>query len=399
VSHEQIRKPVRHRPGLGGRFNDFRTMHALIWLGLCLLVAIPGTLQAEDEPANPGRPLWLGTFEPPEPNPGGWDWLLLDSGEWIKGELLLMRDFDLQFDSDEFGVVDLDWEDVKELITERVYTFVLQDMKTTHVGTVAMRGDIVSVNVGGEIEILDRAQILAITPGAFSELNLWSARASAGFAYRSGNTDSADITGDLRLAREGKNTRWLTTYKGAYGSLDQEKNTNNHRGRTNLDYFLTRDLYLTPGFFEVFSDEFQNVSYRLTPAAGAGYYLIRRPAIEWQARLLGGYQHTRIDEVNKTGSSNSKTADNGAIIFGSTLDTDITSDIDFILEYQLQLIVPDTDNTNHHTEARTEIELTSAIDLDVSVVWDRIENPEKEANGDRPERDDIRVSVGLAVEY
>ncbi|MBW2424358.1 MAG: DUF481 domain-containing protein, partial [Deltaproteobacteria bacterium] len=368
MSSQLIAMPAR--PQTGTRTNRDRRMRSLVGAVLCLLVATPAMVRAEDDAAKPGRPLWLGAFEPPEPNPGGWDWLLLDSGEWIKGELLLMRDFDVQFDSDEFGVVDLDWEDVKELITERVYTFVLQDMKTTHIGTVAMRGDIVSVNVGGEIEILDRAQILAITPGAFSELNLWSARASAGFMYRSGNTDSSDITGNLRLAREGKNTRWLTTYTGAYGSLDQQKNTNNHRGRSNLDYFLTRDLYLTPAFFEVFSDEFQNVSYRLTPAAGAGYYLIRRAAVDWQVRLLGGYQHTRIDEVNKTGSSNSKTTDNGAIIFGSTLDTDITSDVDFILEYQLQLIVPDTDATNHHTEARTEIELTSAIDLDVSVVWD-----------------------------
>jgi putative salt-induced outer membrane protein YdiY len=381
MSSQLIAMPAR--PQTGTRTNRDRRMRSLVGAVLCLLVATPAMVRAEDDAAKPGRPLWLGAFEPPEPNPGGWDWLLLDSGEWIKGELLLMRDFDVQFDSDEFGVVDLDWEDVKELITERVYTFVLQDMKTTHIGTVAMRGDIVSVNVGGE----------------FSELNLWSARASAGFMYRSGNTDSSDITGNLRLAREGKNTRWLTTYTGAYGSLDQQKNTNNHRGRSNLDYFLTRDLYLTPAFFEVFSDEFQNVSYRLTPAAGAGYYLIRRAAVDWQVRLLGGYQHTRIDEVNKTGSSNSKTTDNGAIIFGSTLDTDITSDVDFILEYQLQLIVPDTDATNHHTEARTEIELTSAIDLDVSVVWDRIENPEKEADGDRPERDDIRISVGLAVEY
>jgi putative salt-induced outer membrane protein YdiY len=367
-------------------------MLAAAWLNIALMMAHPS---GADEGVAP-QPRWSGSWEPSAPKPGGWDWVRLDSGEWVKGELLLMRDFDLQFDSDEFDVVDLDWEDVAEIITERPYTLVLQDLETTHTGTIAMREGRIAINEAGEIHTFDRNQILAIIPSNQRELNLWSARASAGFSYRSGNTDQSDITGRMKLGREGRNTRLGIEYNGAYGSLNDEKNTNNHRGRSNLDYFLTRDLFLTPAAFEVFSDEFQNVSYRLTPAAGFGYYLVRRPALEWQARLWGGYQHTRFDSAFP---GDSKTADNGAIIFSTVLDSDLNSRVDLILEYQVQVIAPDTDQTNHHTAATLEIELFSPIDLDLNFVWDRIEDPETEASGKTPDSNDFRVSVGLAIEY
>jgi hypothetical protein len=74
--------------------------------------------------------------------------------------------------------------------------------------------------------------------------------------------------------------------------------------------------------FEVFTDEFQNVSYRLPPTAGLGYYLVRRPAIDWQVRLMGGYQHTRFDSATPGDSKNS---DNGAVIFATSLDADLNS--------------------------------------------------------------------------
>lgn len=370
---------------------------------LCAAIAISGWLftspvlaQAQPSDEATARPHWSGAWQPPEPNAAGWDWIRLKSDEWIKGEILLLREFELHFDSDEFGVVQLDWEDVAEILTERVYLFVLQDMSTSYEGTMAMQDDRVSVKVGDSIETFDRSQLLAITPSAARESNLWSMRASVGLGLRSGNTDQTDITGRMSLNREGKNTRIRVEYNGVYGSLDNEKNTNNHRARSTLAYFLTRDLFLTPADFEVFSDEFQNISYRLTPTVGVGYFFVRRPALEWQARFGGGYQHTRTDSVVP---GDSKTSDNGAITFDTTFDADLNSRVDLILKYQLQLIVPETEKTNHHSEVTFEIELTSAIDLDVNFVWDRIEDPEKEADGSTPDTDDLRISVGLAIEF
>ena len=144
-------------------------------------------------------------------------------------------------------------------------------MQKTFTGTATMHGDRVSVNVEGELHTFDRRELLAIVQSNDRELNLWSARGALGLAYRSGNTDQSDTTGRIRLGREARTTRLGFEYSGAYGSIDSAKNTNDHRGRSTLDYFLSRDLFLTPLGVEVFSDEIQNIPYRLTPAAGHGH--------------------------------------------------------------------------------------------------------------------------------
>jgi len=374
-----------------------RRLPLWIVVALCGVLIASGAL-AQDATADekPAHPLWSGDWDPPDRNSGGWDWVRISSHEWVKGEILVMRDFELHFDSDEFDSVSFDWEDVVEIVTEREYIIVLQDMRTTHTGTMTMNGDLVLVRSDAGIETLDRAQILAITPSNRRELNLWTGKISAGLSLRSGNTEESELTGKARLAREGRRTRLGFDYNGVYATLDKQKNTNNHRGSTALDYFLTRDLFLTPVAFEAFTDEFQNVSYRLTPTSGIGYYLIRRPKIEWESRFQVGYQHVRIDSAV---AGDSKTADNGAISLSTTVDTEITSDIDLILNYQIQVIVPDTEQTNHHTQATVEIELTSIIDLDISFVWDRIEDPEREADGTRPDTDDFRLTAGLGIEF
>lgn len=350
-----------------------------------------------EEPAqSTDLPIWAGSWDPPPANADGWDWIRLSSKEWIKGEILLMRNFNLTFDSDEFGVVKVEWEDVSEIWAERVYTVVLEDIKTAHNGTLILRGDEARVQTRSGIETFPRDLIIAIVPDTSNELSLWSIRATAGVGLRSGNTQSADLNGKFDLAREDRNTTLRFEYNGIYGSLDNEKNTNTHRGSMLFAYFLTRDLFLVPGAFEVFSDEFQNISYRLTPTTGIGYYWIRHPALEWQTRVGVGYQYTRIDSAP---AGDTKTADNGAFIVSTAIDADLSSRVDLILKYQLQVIAPDTDLTNHHGQATLEIELTSAVDLDLSFGWDRIERPDRESDGSRPDTDDFRTTVGLAIEY
>jgi hypothetical protein len=48
--------------------------------------------------------------------------------------------------------------------------------------------------------------------------------------------------------------------------------------------------------------------------------------------------------------------------------------------------------------AALEIELTSRLDLDLSFVWDRIQNPKPEENGTVPDRDDFYLFFGIGFE-
>ena len=44
-------------------------------------------------------------------------------------------------------------------------------------------------------------------------------------------------------------------------------------------------------------------------------------------------------------------------------------------------------------------ELTSILDLDVSFIWDRVGKPQRDNDGDTPEKDDFRLVVGLGVDF
>lgn len=55
------------------------------------------------------------------------DWIRLNSGEWLKGELVSMYDKELEFDSDVLDTLMIDREDVYMIISERHHTVRFND--------------------------------------------------------------------------------------------------------------------------------------------------------------------------------------------------------------------------------------------------------------------------------
>jgi len=53
----------------------------------------------------------------------------------------------------------------------------------------------------------------------------------------------------------------------------------------------------------------------------------------------------------------------------------------------------------HHAMATFEDELTSWLNLDLSLVWDRTENPMPSADGTIPKQNDYKLMFSLGVEY
>jgi len=323
------------------------------------------------------------------------DWIRFDSGEWLRGKIKLLRNKDLEFESDELDVLYLDWDDVVELRSGRLHTYVLDDL-TWVTGTAVMVAGEIAIDVEGEVRRYERNRIAAIVAGRQSELDYWYVKGFAGLSAASGNTDLTELTGDFLLRRETPTTRAQLRYLGSYGTADHVKNSNNHRGFSRFDYFLTRYFFLSPALFEVFSDEFQNISYRLSGGPGVGYILVQNPITEWEATAAAGPVYTRFDSA-EPGDSNNRLE--GALFFGTSLDTEITSRLDLLAGYRLMLTAPDPGDTNHHGEATLSFEVTSFLDLDTKFIWDRIESPSREANGNRPDSDDFRFVVGISIDY
>jgi hypothetical protein len=94
-----------------------------------------------------------------------------------------------------------------------------------------------------------------------------------------------------------------------------------------------------------------------------------------------------------------RTDESATAILGTRFETDVTNAVDWVLDYSLQVGVPEVEETNTHLRTALEIELSSVLDLDVAFVWDRIGDPQPDQNGQRPERDDFYITVGLGVDF
>jgi hypothetical protein len=249
----------------------------------------------------------------------------------------------------------------------------------------------------GSVESFERARLTAIVPSGERERDYWSADASVGIAARAGNTDSADVTAAATLGRETSFTRLVIDYSGALGTLNGQKNTDNHRVNTTGDVFLTRRIFVTPVSLVYFQDEFQNIDYRITPGLSVGYRLFRSAELDWDVSVGGGYQFTRF--LSTPVGVGGLTDGTGVFQVNTKWAWEVTDDIDLDGQVYVDLGVPDVGRTTEHASLVLSIELTAIFDLDVSFNWDRQEDPVEDETGATPAKDDFRLSVGLGVDY
>ena len=131
-------------------------------------------------------------FEPIIPDSTDFDWIRLPSGEWLKGEIIVLRRGSLEFESDELGDLTFDWDDIGVLRSPRENS-VLFEGKITATGTLLIRDGVVVVG-GEETKQYDRKLLLSIIPGEPTERNYWSGKFSLGIDNRAGNTNQVDFT-------------------------------------------------------------------------------------------------------------------------------------------------------------------------------------------------------------
>lgn len=334
-------------------------------------------------------------WHPSEPSKGKKDWVQLSSGEWIRGTIDLFRDLKMEFDSDELDDLVIDWEDVAAIRSPRLLTFVFTDERVI-TGTSSMRDGVIRITTESGIQEFQGSELLSIIEGQPKELNFWSAKASIGITARAGNTDQQDMNAILKIRREAMRSRLNLDYQGNFGQVDSVKTINNHRGSIGVNIFISRKLYVTPAAFELYTDEFQNIDYRTTIGGGGGYYIFRKSKIDWDVGIGGGYQVTRFLSVEEGTDQVEK---NGSIIPSTSLETDLTKDIELDFEYKSMIGVPDSKSTTHHATILITIDFFRDIfELSTSFTWDHVNNPRANADGIVPKRNDIRFAFGFAMD-
>ncbi|MPY26018.1 DUF481 domain-containing protein [Shewanella sp. YLB-07] len=318
------------------------------------------------------------------------DWIQLSSNELLKGEVKNLYDDKLEFESDELNTLYIDWDDIKVLQSHSVVSVGFTDL-TTRTGKLLIKEGKTFID---DVEF-DRTQIMTIIAGEQTEANYWSSKISLGANLRSGNTDQVDYSAIANALRRTTESRYNLDYIGNYSKTDGNNTINNHRINTNFDWYLSKQFYLRPIFAEIYIDPFLNYEYKATVGFGIGYDIIDSSKTNWSVSGGPAYTYTKFDDVLE-GQSESETS--AALVIETVFDTEITADIDFNTLYRVNYGSDASGGYTHHALAGFSIELTDMFDLDLSLVWDHINQPQQNADMSFPKQNDYQFIIGFGID-
>lgn len=324
-----------------------------------------------------------------------YDWIQLTSDEWLKGELISLYDDELTFESDNLGRLSIDWEDVRILRSHGTLSVNVQGLDTLS-GKLLVDELHILIDDTDITRKYSRKKLVSITPSAFRELDNWSADATLGFNIRQGNADTIEYNLQLGLERRTTGSRIALDYLGNFNETEGQQIANNHRLNGNYDKFRGNRLFWRPLIGQYFRDIFQNIDHQGTLETGLGYELIDNAITDWtvSAGLGINYIRYRSVEVGRDRGQRSP-----AFTMGTNFETELTSWMDYLFLAHVTFLDEDSGSYQHHLLTTLSTELTGRLNLDVSFIWDRIQNPQVRADGSVPEKDDYRLMLGLGFEF
>ena len=334
-------------------------------------------------------------WKPPGVGHDGSDWVQLKSGEWLRGQLKYVQNKEVEFDSDEMEMQTLKLKDVSKLYSaHRVFTQFMNQQPVY--GKVVVSNELVTVE-GAEPLSLHRDLLMGITPsGSKKGINNWSGEATVGVSLQSGNNDQTTVTATAELARRTPNTTLLFDYLLNYSQVNNVESADNDRFSSTYDVRLNQDWFLRPVQLEYYHDSLANISYRLTGGASVGYYIFDRTGLEWTVSAGPGYQYTRFATV-ETGQADDASTPAGVLT--SNFKQDITQRLTLKQSWQSIITKQEAGQYSHHAVTTLEFEIKRHLNLDVSFIWDYLQNPQTRSDGSVPQKSDYYLTVGFGVRF
>jgi len=335
-------------------------------------------------------------WTPPSPKemPTEFDWVQLPSGEWLAGEVIAMYEGTLEFDSEEMGLTKIDWDDVLQLRTVQVLE-VRPDGGASATGKVLVKDGKVTV-VGEQTTVFDQGGILAVTAGVPKERNFWSGEASGSANYQSGNTDKQTLNGRVLVQRRTVEQRIIGEYIGNYDETENEETENNHRVTGDWDRFVTDRIFWSPIVGEYFKDKFQNIKHRVTLGPAIGYQILDTAKTSWRASGGPAYTKTWFEDVP---DDEDDSADSLGLVGKTRFDHELNDDIDVWYDYRFLWAEQDAGGYSHRMEAGIAYDIIGDLDVRASYIWDYISDPSEDENGDKPDKSDYQLLLGVGYSF
>jgi len=329
------------------------------------------------------------------PPPDEYDWIQLTSDEWLKGELVSLFDDQLVFDSDNLGLLKLDWEDVRRFRGHGRYGISIQG-RGPLAGELQIDQRQVTIISDGNVYEYPRQRLVSITQSADRELDRWSGDIGFGLNIRSGNADIVEYNMLAGIERRTPASRVALDYLGNFNETEGTQVANNHRINVAFDLFSGGRLFWRPLIGQYFRDKFQNIEHQGTMETGLGYELVDTAKTDWE--ISGGLGANFVKYVSvQLGQPEDNTSP--ALSFGTNFETELTAWLDYLLDFHLTFLDKESGTYQHHLLTTLSTDLIGDLDLDISFVWDRTQDPQQRADGTTPEKDDYRLMIGLGYEF
>ena len=335
---------------------------------------------------------WADGFAPPQDE---FSWVRLDSGEWLKGELVALYDDTLVFDSDHFGVLNIDLDDIDAVHGQGTFTVSFNDGRAVS-GKLDIRGPEVRIVAEGSSLDFGREELLSITQTASRERDRWTGNVDVGMNIREGNTDFSDFNVSAGFTRRTPISRVTLDYRGNSNVTDGVRQTDSHRINRAVNRFTGGRFFWRPVSVQYYKDELQNINHQATIDSGIGFHLMDTPRVDWevQAGVGGNYLE------NVSVAPGEREGDWSPV---GTLSTDLSVDITSWIEYEFLLNMTFLEEASgkyqHHMVNTLSTDLLGDLDLDISLIWDRTEKPQVAEDGTLPEQDDYQLLVSLSYEF
>lgn len=327
--------------------------------------------------------------------PKKYDWILLTSNEVVKGEVITLYQEDMEFDSDELDLLEIDWKEVSILKTVGPMSIRLND-GTIAKGRLVITSNEIRVITDSKIKIFERSELNTIARTSEKEVELWDGEFTFGFDFRDGNTERLDFLASTDLRRLTASSRININYLTQFSTASGEETDNNHRLNSTFDLFYSQSIFIRLADFEFFKDKFQNLKSRITLGVSLGYIILDNKKHEWDISIGPSFQQTTYIDV----AEGSKLKETSPVIqFNTDYEYEVTKDIDFEFSYRIQVVNKESGQLLQNIKGGFEVELIDDFDIDILALLDRVEKPTSTSEGNVPQKNDYTLSFGISYEF
>ncbi|WP_440876308.1 DUF481 domain-containing protein [Thalassotalea sp. PLHSN55] len=332
------------------------------------------------------------------------DWITLHTDEKLKGDLLSMYDDELEFDSKELKELLFEWDEIIGIKSKGMQSVRYKNGSDIIdiEGWIVLENSVLTISSNGKTIEVPKENVISIASASGSLLDVWSADINLGANFSKGNSTKYDYTFSAEAQRRTSGSRFKISYIGNV-SANRDSDTgervetaNSQRLTSSHDIYINEKIFFRAVDAEYYSDIFQNIDSRLTAGVALGYHLYDKKRFSWDVTAGPSYQKTLFATASEGEDRSEKS---GVLTLGSNFDIEINKEIDFVADYQLQIVSENAGQYIHRLETGVEIDLTSDFDLDLTFYVDRTEKPHQDDDGNLPLKNDYRLVVSLGYSF